>query len=121
MIPSILAKEPLITQELHEKIKNAIPECINDKRCNNGYHGAERNDYEWQHSVRRAQNYLKEKGRIGSLKFIWYIPKNPRSRDVAEEMEAELHYEKNNLAKLREDLKSLDPRATEYEEINGVE
>ena len=120
LIPSILEKEPMITPDLYEPIKNVLPECITEEKCTHGNDGSERNQYEWQHSVRRAQYELKRRGVIELFQHVWYVPNNPGSKDEAEEREAELIYEEQEHAKIREELKSLTPKATEYEEINGI-
>ena len=119
-IPSVLENEPVTTPELYEQMRIAVPECITEEKCDHGNNGEERSGYEWQHLVRSAQSYLKSRGRVELLNHIWYIPKNPDSKDEAEEREAELIYEKQDHAKIREELKSLTPKATEYEEINGI-
>lgn len=119
-IPTVIENEPMTTPELYEQIRIAVPECITEEKCNHGNNGGERTEYEWQHSVRRAQYDLKSKGMIDLVDHIWYSPKNPRSKDEAEEREAELIYEKQNFGKIREELKSLTPKSTEYEEINGL-
>ena len=120
LIPSKLEKEPMTTPELYESLKNALPECITEEKCSHGNDGTERNEYEWQHSVRRAQYDLKRRGVIELLDHVWYVPDNPASKDEAEEKEAEISYNGKNLEKIREELRSLTPQAPEYEEINGI-
>lgn len=120
LIPIILEKEPMATPELYESITIALPECITEEKCAHGNDGNERNEYEWQHSVRRAQYDLKSKGVIALLDHVWYRPKNPRSKDEAEEKEGELIYEKMDPVKIREELKSLTPKETDWVDINGT-
>ena len=120
LIPSILAKEPMTTPELYEPIKNKASECITNKKCNHRKNGKEENQYEWQHSVRRAQYELKKRGAIQHVDDVWYVPDNPGSKDEAEEREVELIYEKQDPAKIRDELRSLTPKEPEYEEINGI-
>ena len=120
LIPSILEEESLTTPDLYEIVKTALPECINDEKCGHGNNGADRSEYEWQHSVRRAQYYLKSRGIIDLLDHVWYIPGNQVSKDKAEGIEALLIYDKLDREKIRQELKSSNPRATEYEEINGI-
>lgn len=57
---------------------------------------------------------------IGLLNHFWYISHNPGSEESAEEKEAELIYGKEDLGKIRKELKSLTPKAPEYEKINGM-
>ena len=120
LIPSILEKEPMTTPDLYEPIKKVLPECITEEKCTHGNDGSEGNQYEWKHSVRNAQQELKRRGVIELFHHVWYLPNNPGSKDEAEEREAELIYEKQDHANIREELKSLTPKATEYEEINGI-
>ena len=120
LIPTILEKEPSTTPELYESLESALPECITEEKCSHGNDGNERNEYEWQHSVRRAQYDLKNRGVIELVDHVWYVPDNPGSKDEAEEREAELIYEKQDHAKIRDELRSLTPKTTEYEEINGI-
>lgn len=120
LIPSVLENESMTTPELYELARIAIPDCITEEKCNHGNNGEERSEYEWQHSLRMAQYDLKNKGMVELVDHIWYSPKNPKSKDEAEERETELVYEKQNFAKIREELKSLTPKSTEYDEINGL-
>jgi predicted restriction endonuclease len=120
LIPTILEKEPMTTPELYVSITIALPECISEETCTHGSDDNERNDYEWQHSVRRAQYYLKNKGKIELLDHVWYWPKNPSAKDEAEEKEGELIYEKQDLLKIREELRSLTSKETEWVNINGT-
>ena len=120
LIPIVLRNEPMTTPELYEEVKIGLPDCITEEKCTHGNDGFERNEYEWQHSVRRAQYDLKRGKMIELLDHVWYVSGNHGSKDEAEEREANLIYETQGLAKIRAELKSLTPKATEYEEINGI-
>ena len=118
-IPLALEEQPVTTQELYEWIKSVLPECITDEKCDHGNEGSERSDYEWQHSVRRAQYTLKQKGVVDLVDHIWYSLTNPRKIDLAEEREAELIFDKENIDDIRKDLKHLTSKFSEFVEIKG--
>jgi predicted restriction endonuclease len=119
-IPSILTSGPLTTPEIYEQIRHSFPECISEERCPHGGEGRNQTDYEWQHSVRRAQYNLKRKNLINDLGHKWYyIPANSLY-DEAEEMEVENLYRNENVDKIREELRSISPKSSKYEKIKGI-
>ncbi len=119
-IPIILAKGSLNTKELYEQLRHSVPECISDKRCTHGGKGGIRSDYEWQHSVRRAQFSLKRKNIISNLGDKWYFLPTNKLRDEVEEMEIENLYRNENIDTIREELKAISPKSPEYETIQGI-
>ncbi len=119
-IPLVLAKGPLATKEIYDQIKQLVPECILDERCPHGRRGVNRKDYEWQHLVRKAQFFLKNKNVIGNFGYIWYVLPTNNFRDEIEEMEIEKIYRYESIKKIREELKSLSPKSPEFETIQGI-
>lgn len=119
-IPAFLSIRPLTTQEIYDLIRQAFPECISEERCHHGKEGKLRRDYEWQHSIRRAQYYLKGKKKINLIGSKWYKIEIKNLSDEIEETEVESLFQAPNLDKIRQELKSISPKSSKYETINGI-
>ncbi|MEM0135072.1 MAG: HNH endonuclease [Thermoplasmatales archaeon] len=119
-IPLVLAKGPLKTKEIYNEIKELVPACISDEICSHGGNGSNRTDYEWQHSVRRAQYSLKKKNIISNFGDRWYVLPTNNLRDEIEEMEIEKIYRNESIEKIRTELKSLSPKSAKFETIQGI-
>ena len=119
-ILSLLTSGPLTTKEIYEQIKHFFPECVSNERCSHGKNGQQRSDYEWEHSVRRAQFYLKSKNLINLVGNKWYGLQRDSLYDDVAEMEVENLYRNENINKIREELRSLSPKSSKYERIKGI-
>ncbi len=119
-IQSLLTSWPLTTAEIYEQIKHFFPECVTDERCSHGEEGKERSDYEWEHSVRRAQFHLKSKNLINLVGNKWYGLQRDSLYDDVEEIEVENLYRNEGIDKIREELRSISPKSSKYERIKGI-
>ena len=119
-IPLLLASGPLTTAEIYEQVKDFFPECVTDERCSHGKNGKQRADYEWEHSVRRAQSYLKSKNLVNLVGNKWYGLQRDSLYDDVAEMEVENLYREENIDKIREELSSISPESSKYEMIKGI-
>lgn len=110
----------MTTSELHIPVAEILPECITDRKCNHGYNGTERSDYEWQHDVRRVQYELEKEGTLQRVNGIWSLrtavgisqdEDNPFIDDLFLEADKE---------KLKEELASVTEKSPETETFNGI-
>lgn len=119
-IPIILANGPLTTQEIYKQLMQIVSECISDEKCPHRGKRGNRSDYEWQHSVRRAQFSLKRKNIISNLGENWYVLPTDNFLNEVEEMEIENLYRNMDTERIREELKLISPKSPRYEIIQGM-
>lgn len=108
------------TTELYIPVAKMLPECITDKKCDHGKNRTERNDYEWQHDVRRVQNELEREGKLQRTGDIWSL--NPFNGSSSEEENTFIDtlFINSEKGQLRQELASLSIKSPEIETFNGV-
>lgn len=67
----LLSTRPMSTRELHEKLKELLPELCDDRMelVINGQHFGKK----WKHIVRNAQVFLRRKGAIHLIGKEWHV------------------------------------------------
>ena len=116
-IPIILKQMgELRTNQLYERIRERIPECISSELI----HTEGRTDeYRWYHQIREAQQYLRLYGEIERKGNKWSVVISAKTSDEIEQDEICSLLKEKDLEEISKELRSLSNKTPEIVEYNG--